>query len=115
MLLADSRLADWETELIADAFLVPGFKPRGTYKISPVRPCVHPSVTHYLRNRRISPKLDMKLGVKNVRNVVRAFFLGFCLFSRKPLIYAKKYIFGHFWQFLGLCGKSVPRTFLKSS
>ena len=59
---------------------------------------------------RIFPKLGTKLWAKNVRNVARLLFSNFCPFSRKPLIYAKK---SHFWQFLGLCRKSVPRIFLK--
>ena len=61
---------------------------------------------------RIFPKPGTKLGVKNVRNVARPLFRDFGPFFRKPLICAKKI---HFWQFLGLCGKSVPRIFLKSS
>ena len=48
--------------------------------------------------------------VKSVRNVARPVFWDFCPFSRKLLICAKKI---HFWQFLRLCRKSVPRIFLK--
>ena len=67
--------------------------------------CVCVSVTDYLRNRSNDfPETWHEVGCKK-----RKFFLESCSFVRK------KYIFGHFRQFLGLCGKSVTRIFLKSS
>ena len=65
-------------------FLIPGWKPRRTYKISIVSQIISKTAP------RIFPKLGMKLGIKNVRNVARPLFCGFCSFSPKPLNCAEK-------------------------
>ena len=78
-----------------------------------VCPSVCLSVTDYLRNApRIFPKLGTKLKCK--KRSTPAFFRFLPVFSKKHSFMRKKAIFCHFWQFLGLCGKSVPRIFLKS-
>ena len=62
-------------------FLVPGWKPRGTYKISIVRPCVRACVppTRIISETapRIFPKSGMKLGVKKCQKRSTAAFFRF--------------------------------------
>ena len=76
-----------------------------------VRPSVRASVTHYLRNRSEDfSETRHKVGGKKCQKRSTAGFLRFWpVFSKTAHLCEKK----HFWQFLGLCGKSVPGIFLK--
>ena len=96
--------------ILSRCLLVPGWKPRGTYKISIV--CVSGVCATRIISEtapRIFPKPGMKLGVKNVRNVAQPLFQVFARFLENRSFVRKKKP----WQFLGLCRKSVPRIFLK--
>ena len=87
---------------LSGLFLVPGWKPKGAYKISIVRV----SGVRLLRiisetTPRIFPKPDMKLGVKNVRNVARPLFFRFWPVLVKAADLCEK---KHFWPFLAIFG-----------
>ena len=78
------------------------------------------SVTDYLRNRSEDfSETRHEVGGQKCKKRSTAAFLRFRpVFSKTAHLCEKKpffAIFCHFWQFLGLCGKSVPRIFLKSS
>ena len=59
------------------------------------------SVAHYLRNgSKDFSETWHEVGGKKCQKRRTAVFFRFLPVFRKPLIYAKKAIFGHFWQFL---------------
>ena len=97
---------------LSTCFLVPGWKPRGTYKISIVRQSISQCVSHGLSQKPLQGFFRnlARFGGKICKKRSTAAFLRFLLvFSKNAHLCEKK----HFWQFLRLCGKSVPRIFLK--
>ena len=82
--------------------LVPGWKPRGTYKIS----IVHVSVTDYLRNRSddFSETRHKVGGKKCKKRSTVAFFRLWPVIGLTSIFSPFLAIFGHFWPFLAVFG-----------